>query len=83
MRDWYLWAKASGIRAIKTMAQTAIATIGTSFIIADVDWRVVLSASALSGLLSVLTSLAGLPEEKIEDGVEITDRIGEDEADAI
>ena len=56
------WIKAAGIRAVKTVAQTAIATIGTSALIANVDWTVVLSASLLSGLLSVLTSVAGLPE---------------------
>lgn len=56
------WFKAAGIRAIKTIAQTAIATIGTSAILSDVDWRIVISASLLAGLLSLLTSIAGLPE---------------------
>lgn len=56
------WLKAAGIRAIKTFAQTMIATIGTTAVIEQVDWRVVLSASALAALLSVLTSIAGLPE---------------------
>ena len=56
------WFKASFIRAIKTVAQTAIATIGTSAIITEVDWKVVVSASLLAGLISVLTSVAGLPE---------------------
>lgn len=56
------WIKAAGIRAIKTMAQTAIATIGSSAVISAVDWKVVLSASLLSGILSILTSTAGLPE---------------------
>ena len=58
------WIKAAVVRAIKTVAQTAIATIGTSAIIADVNWAVVVSAAALSGLLSLLTSVAGLPEVK-------------------
>lgn len=57
-----IWFKAAGIRALKTMAQTAIATIGTSAIISDVNWEIVLSASILAGLLSILTSVAGLPE---------------------
>ena len=56
------WFKASFVRAIKTVAQTAIATIGTSALISSVDWKVVVSASLLAGLISVLTSVAGLPE---------------------
>lgn len=56
------WWKAAGIRAIKTVAQTAIATIGTSMVMSDVNWLQVLSASVLAGILSLLTSLAGLPE---------------------
>lgn len=58
------WAKAAGIRALKTVAQTAIATIGTTALINEVDWVVVGSASLLAGILSVLTSVAGLPEVK-------------------
>lgn len=61
------WWKAAGIRAIKTVAQTAIATIGSSALISEVNWQVVLSASALAGVLSLLTSLAGLPELEYEE----------------
>ena len=56
------WIKAAAVRAIKTVAQTAIAPIGTTAMIREVDWAVVLSTSALAGVLSVLTSIAGLPE---------------------
>lgn len=56
------WIKAAGVRAVKTVAQTAIATIGTSAVISDVNWLMVISASVLSGVLSILTSVAGLPE---------------------
>lgn len=58
------WAKAAGIRAVKTVAQTAAATIGTSAILSQVDWKTVVSASLLAGALSVLTSITGLPEVK-------------------
>lgn len=58
------WAKAAGIRAIKTVAETAVATIGTSAIISEVDWKLVVSASLLSGLISLLISIKGLPELK-------------------
>lgn len=57
-----VWLKAAGIRALKTLAQTMIATIGTTAVMENVDWKVVISASLLAALLSLLTSVAGLPE---------------------
>lgn len=61
-RDWKEWAKAAGVRAIKTVAQTAVATIGTAAVMGEVNWAMVVSAAVLSGILSLLTSVAGLPE---------------------
>ena len=58
------WGKAALVRAVKTAAQTAAATIGTTLVISEVNWALVLSAAGISGLLSILTSLAGLPELK-------------------
>lgn len=64
MKNWKNWIKAAGVRAIKTVAQTAVATIGTSAFLGDVNWVMVASASALAGILSLLTSVAGIPEVK-------------------
>ena len=65
---WKSWLKAAGIRAVKPVAQTAVATIGASAVLSEVDWLVVASASALAGVLSLLTSVAGLPELPDTDG---------------
>lgn len=62
--DLKKWIKAAGVRALKTIAQTAVATIGTSAVMGDVNWIAVGSASLLAGILSLLTSIAGLPEIK-------------------
>nr|DAU81910.1 MAG TPA: holin [Caudoviricetes sp.] len=62
MKNWKLWMKAAGIRAIKTVAQTAVATIGTAAVLGEVNWLMVGSAAVLAGVLSLLTSIAGLPE---------------------
>lgn len=62
MKDWKLWAKAAAIRAIKTVAQAAVAGIGVAVTLDQVDWVYIVSASILAGILSILTSLAGLPE---------------------
>lgn len=70
MGSWKQWAKAAGIRAIKTFCQAAIATIGTTAYLDEVNWYLVGSASILAGILSILTSLAGLPEvDKQDDAV--------------
>lgn len=68
MKNFKHWIAAAGVRALKTVAQTAVATISTSAIMSEVDWPVVASASLLAGILSLLTSIAGLPElEMYED----------------
>ena len=66
MGNFKAWFRAAGIRAVKTVAQTAVATIGTSVAMGDVNWILVGSASLLAGILSILTSVAGLPEVKSE-----------------
>ena len=73
MRDWKEWARAAGIRALKTVAQAAIGTIGASVAMGDVDWMLVGSASLLAGILSLLTSIAGLPELKEPEQTEAKD----------
>lgn len=61
-RDWKAWAKAAIVRAVKTVAQSAVAMIGTAAVMAEVDWKMVVSAALLAGVISILTSVAGLPE---------------------
>lgn len=67
MKNWKTWLKAAGMRAIKTVAQTAVASIGTAAAFGEVNWILVGSASLLAGVLSMLTSIAGLPEVKNEE----------------
>lgn len=62
---WINWAKAAGVRAVKTVAQTFVATIGTAAVLQDVNWVMVLSASVLAGVISLATSVAGLPEVSV------------------
>ena len=69
-RCWKDWIKKAGIRALKTVAQTAVATIGTTAVMSEVDWLMVGSASVLAGVLSLLTSLAGIPEECPDEGAD-------------
>lgn len=66
MRDWKKWIKLAGIRAIKTVAQTAVALIGVGSVMSDINWLQVGSAALLAGILSLLTSVAGIPEENME-----------------
>ena len=71
-KEWWIrWLKAAGIRAIKTICQTAIASIGTATLFNEVNWVMILSASGLAGVLSLLTSLAGLPEVEDKEDVEV------------
>ncbi|WP_330640827.1 holin [Anaerovorax odorimutans] len=79
MKDWI---RKAGIRAIKTVAQAAVAMIGTAAVISDVDWRMVVSAALLAGVLSLLTSVAGLPELTADESTEET-TLSEQEADAL
>lgn len=67
MTNFKKWLAAAGVRALKTVAQTAVATIGTSAVLSEVNWVMVASASVLAGVLSLLTSIAGLPELKVEE----------------
>lgn len=75
------WFKKAGIRAIKTMAQTFIATVGTATVMSSVDWKMVLSASVLAGIVSIVTSVAGIPEVEEENNVEYDENIEPDEMD--
>lgn len=68
--NWRCWIKAAAVRAIKTVAQTAVATIGTTAVMAEVNWAMVASASLLAGVLSLLTSVAGLPEVEDADNAD-------------
>lgn len=70
MKNWKIWLKAAAVRALKTVAQSAIATIGTSAAMGDVNWVLVASTAAVAGILSLLTSVAGLPEVKTESEAE-------------
>lgn len=63
---WIQWTKAAGVRAIKTVAQTFVATIGTATVLGAVDWKLVSSASILAGVISLATSVTGLPEVKVD-----------------
>ena len=65
--NWKLWSRAAAVRAVKTVAQTALASVGTAAMLDDVNWIAVFSASALAGVLSILMSVAGLPEVKAEE----------------
>lgn len=70
IKNWKNWIKAALVRAVKTVAQTAVATIGTSALMGEVSWLMVGSASLMAGILSILTSVAGLPEVKDTEGVD-------------
>ena len=76
--NWKLWIKAAAVRAVKTIAQAAVASIGAAVVISEVDWKYIVSASLLAGILSLLTSLAGLPE--VDQQMEIV-RFDDDRSD--
>ena len=65
--NWKKWIKAAAVRAVKTIAQAAVASIGAAVVISEVDWKYIVSATLLAGILSLLTSLAGLPEVEMEE----------------
>lgn len=67
---WINWAKAAGVRAVKTVAQTFVATIGTAAVLQEVNWPMVLSASVLAGVISLATSVAGLPEVSVPENTD-------------
>lgn len=69
-RNWKAWAKAAIVRSLKTVAQSAVAMIGTAVVMAEVDWKMVVSAALLAGVISILTSIAGLPEVTTEETIE-------------
>lgn len=74
MTDFIAWARAAGVRALKTAAQTAVAQIGANTVgVTELDWAVILGVSATAGIVSLLTSVAGLPELAAADPVEVTD----------
>lgn len=68
---WMEWARKAGVRAVKTVAQTFVATVGTAAVLSAVDWKMVVSASVLAGILSLATSVAGLPEVEKENGLQV------------
>ena len=75
MRDWKKWIKAAGARAVRTVAQTFVATVGSTVTMGEVNWRLVVSASVLAGILSLATSVAGLPELPEEIAIKMDDEV--------